>query len=94
MCTCELAHALFLRSTELCLEEDVGMRASLDFVRMKQSHSNRGKKQKGNTCCCRPVWRQISTAALVFEGLNFGFLGYLLGDWYPAGGVCVCYWME
>lgn len=44
MCPCELAHALFLRRTELCLEGDVGMSASLDFAGMK--HSNRGKKQK------------------------------------------------
>lgn len=72
MCPCELAHALLLRRTELCLEGDVGMSASLDFAGMKQSFQQR-QKAKGDTFCCGSVWRQVSTAALVFEGKQFQF---------------------
>lgn len=73
MCTCEPAHALFLRSTELCLEGGCRNESLFGFCWNEAKSFQRRQKAKGNTFCCRPVWRQISTAALVCEGLNFNF---------------------
>lgn len=90
MCICELAHALFGRSTELCLEGRCRNESLFVFCQNETKSFQQRQKAKGDTFCCRPVWRQINTAALVFEGFNLNFLGCLLGQWsrgtwYPVG---------
>lgn len=86
MYTCELAHALFLRSTELCLEGGCRNESLFGFAGIETKSFQQRQKAKANTFCCRPVWRQISTAALVLEGFNFSFLGCFLGNWGGAPG--------